>query len=615
MTTRDETPGEDRGPRDWRRRRRQAQEGQPPQPAEAQPEADDETAGDEAVLSRPLVSILEPAMDAVGVYGAPVLLAGIIGLVTGITIVAFVSSMRLYGYIDIAIGAGLIAIVAVVFISSVIAAFVSRTGRYGINTLILLGAFTGIVIVANVISFENVTRLDVTATNQFTLASRTKDLLDGLPVDIRATAFYKEGGQADEAEVAQRRNRVVETLREFSSRSGRFTHRVVDPDLEPEVVAKYFGARPTGFVSEIVVVENMESEEFDTIQRTDANYTQLEQDLVTATYVATGQEQKLVYFLTGHGERNISNTAPHGYDAVRNGLEQDNYRATSLVWGTNATDVEVPEDAAVVVVAGPTSELPEAHAAALDRYLQGQFADGSSRRENGSLIFLAEPDTPESFKEFLLQWGVILSGGYIRDLDSSLPGLPQTVNLGAFNPAAPLEIVQPKGQQLQNVFFPGSAAMQTIDDELRQALPLALSSFNSFLIEDPDRVDPITEGDNADPRGPFLPAVLVRSIGKVGSPPPLSPPTEEQFADIMVFGDSDFLANSGFDRGGGADLFLNSTNFLLGDFSLVSLRPKAFSYPELNLDRNEYDFVRFASWLILPGLMALLAGLVWWVRR
>ena len=614
MTTRDDTAGNEQGPRDWRRRRRRAPESQSAAP-EAQSEAAEETDDEEAVLSRPLVSVMEPVMDAVGIYGAPLLIAGIIGLVTGGAIVVFVSSMRLYGYIDIAIGAGLIAIVAAVFISSVIAAFVSRTGRYGINTLVLLGAFTGIIIVINVISFENVRRMDVTATNQFTLSTRTKDLLDGLQVDIRATAFYKEVAQSDDADVVQRRNRVVETLEEFSSRSSRFSHRVVDPDLEPEVVTKYFGARPTSFVAEIVVVENMDTEEFDVLQPTDPNYTQLEQDLVTTTFVATGLDQKSVYFLTGHGERSISNQAAHGYDAVRAGLEQDNYRPASMVWSPTNTDVEVPDDAALVVVAGPTDELPEAHAAALDRYLQGLFADGESRRENGSMVFLAEPDTPQSFREFLAQWGIVLGEGYIRDLDSSLPGLPQTVNLATFNPSAPLEIVEPKGQRLQNVFLPGAAPMRTIDDELRQALPLALSSFNSFLINDPDRVDPITEGDNADPRGPFLPAVLVRSIGKVGSPAPVSQPTEEQFADIMVFGDSDFLANSGFDRGGGADLFLNSTNFLLGDYSLVSLRPKAFSFRELILDRNEYDFVRFASWLFLPLIMALSAGLVWWVRR
>ena len=193
MTTRRDQDGSEQGPRDWRRRRRQAGPETPQQPEE-QPEPTQQATAQEEVLSRPLASFLEPALDAVGVFGAPLVIAGIIGLVTGIVVVAFVSSMRLYGYIDIAIGASLLALVGAVFISSVIAAFVSRTGRYGVNTLILLGAFTGIIIIANVISFENIGRLDVTATNQFSLSSRTTDLLNSLEVDIRATAFYKDIG-------------------------------------------------------------------------------------------------------------------------------------------------------------------------------------------------------------------------------------------------------------------------------------------------------------------------------------------------------------------------------------------------------------------------------------
>ncbi len=614
MTSRSDSS--DQGPRDWRRRRRgrpQAEQPggqQPEQPADSQ-----QPEGEEVVLSRPLASFLEPTLDAVGVYGAPLLIAGIIGLVTGITVVAFVTSMRVYGYIDIAIGGGLIALVGAVFISNVVAAFLSRSGRYGINTLIVLGAFSGIVVIANVISFENTSRMDVTATNQFSLSFRTKDLLKNLDAEVRATAFYKEIELSDDAGVVLRRSRVRETLEEFDARSGNFSYRIVDPDLEPEVVAKYFGARPTSFVTEIVVIENMDTDEFDIVQPTDVNYDQLEQDLVTSTYVATGEEQKTIYFLAGHGERNLVSTATDGYDAVRNGLEQDNYLVLPLMWSLTNNDVTVPDDAALVVIAGPTSDLPEAHQTALDLYLQGRTADGTSRRENGSIIFLADPDSPKSFAEFFAQWGVVLGRGYIRDLERSVPGLPRTINLGAFNPQAPLEIVNPKGQQLQNVIMPGTTALQALDDDLRQALPLALTSSESYLIVDPDRTEPVTNGDNADPKGPFVPAVLMRSVGKFGATPPIGSPSEEQISDIVVFGDSDFLANSGYDRGGGADLFLNSVNFLVGDFSLVSIRPKAFTIREFNLDNNEYDFVRFSSWLFLPGIMALLAGFVWWVRR
>ena len=51
------------------------------------------------------------------------------------------------------------------------------------------------------------------------------------------------------------------------------------------------------------------------------------------------------------------------------------------------------------------------------------------------------------------------------------------------------------------------------------------------------------------------------------------------------------------------------------DFSLVSIRPKVNSFREFNLDKNELKFVNWASWLFLPGIMAMMAAIVWWVRR
>ena len=392
-------PGEE-GPRDWRRRRRRRSQEAEGTGEQAQAVEDQEHSGEDAgeMASRPLISLLDPAVNFVGIFGAPLLFAGIIGLVTGIVVVAFVSSMRLYGYIDIIIGASLIAIVGAVYISSVIAAFLSRTGRYGVNTLILLGAFSAIVVILNLLSFENTQRVDVTATNQFSLSERTRELLDGLEDDVRATAFYKALEDTPNAEVAARRNRVVDTLEEFTVRSGRFSFEVVDPDLEPGRVAAYFGARPTDFVSETVVIENLNTGTFDSLQPTDVSFGQLEQDLVTSLYVVTGQEQKSVYFLLGHGERNIDSGSSDGYALLRQALEQENYQARGLVWPRNATEVAVPDDAALLVVAGPSSGLPDAHALALDLYLLGRYVDGQRRRENGSMIFLAEPDTPNSWR-------------------------------------------------------------------------------------------------------------------------------------------------------------------------------------------------------------------------
>ena len=182
---------------------------------------------------------------------------------------------------------------------------------------------------------------------------------------------------------------------------------------------------------------------------------------------------------------------------------------------------------------------------------------------------------------------------------------------------AGLEIVAPEGQQLQNIFMPDAAAITPlpVGDGARLPLALAVTSPNSYLIIDPDRTDPVTQGENADPSGPFIPAMLMRSAGKVGFPIPEEGPQDTDISWILTLGDADFVSNSNIGRGSGLDMFLNSTNYLLGDYSLVSIRPKALAFREFNLDRNEYDFVRFSSWLFLPGLMALAAGLVWWLRR
>jgi ABC-type uncharacterized transport system involved in gliding motility auxiliary subunit len=268
------------------------------------------------------------------------------------------------------------------------------------------------------------------------------------------------------------------------------------------------------------------------------------------------------------------------------------------------------------VVAGPKVELPEAHARALDLYLLGKNPDGSQRRGAGRLIFLADPDTPASFRDFLARWGVTVAPGYIRDLDRSVPGNPNTIRLQVYNPVAPAEIIRPRGTPLGITFMAGAASLGLTDDGLRNPVPLAITSPNSYLIKDIDRTEPITDaGDRSDLKGAFSPVIYMQALGPVGAPRPTAQPSASDLASLVVFGDSDFLTNNAINRGSGGDFFLNSANYLLGDFSLVSIRPKALVFREFNLDRNEHNFVRFSSWFFLPGLLGLVAAMVWWLRR
>ena len=589
------------GPRDWRRRRgrdRQADAGDGGGPS-GQPEALQEQ-------SRTLFSFIEPVFDLIAVFYAPILIAGVVGLIVGAVLLAFIGSLKLYGGIVIGIGAVLVLLVGLSYFSQVLAAFFSRTGRYGVNTVIMTAAFFGLVALINYVAFENHVRSDSTATNQFSLAQRTRDLLDGLDRPINVIAYYPD--EIPSIEMLTRQGKVETTLGEFARRSSNFTYRFIDPQKEADL------ARSQGVTSyETLTVSAVGTDIIDLVQPTDEVYSRLEQDLYTALLVTTETQRKKVYFLSGHGERDISREAEDGYLKIREGLEVDNYQVETLPWAPVDEDVAVPDDAALLVIAGPTGELPTAHLDALNYYMAGRYVDGEPRREAARVIFLAEPDTHDTFRAFLAFWGVIVTDSYIRDVEGSQPNAPRTLRVGIYNPQAPPEIVAPRGRPLNVAFMPGTAAVEPILEETntRLPLPIAATTASARLIDDIERVDPVDD----DPQRVYFPAIYLDIIAPVGSVAPTTRPPDNEIASMVVFGDSDFVSNRNVDRGSSAALFLNSANYLMGDFSLVSIRDREFVYREWNLDENEFNFVRFSTWLLLPGLMGIMAVVVWWIRR
>jgi len=650
-------------PSDWRRRSTAAT-GQD----DSQGQADPASEQADAAASRTLFSFLEPVLDLVAAYGAPMVLAGIVALVAGIALVAFVPSMALYGFINIGIGVFLIGLIALISLSSVVAAFFSRTGRYGVNSTVMLLAFTGIIVVISIISFENSKRIDMTATNHFSLAQRTQDSLKQLENEVQVTAFFKDNPRDFNALV--QKVRVEQALREFkAARSSKFFYQFKDPDLEPDLIRRFVGETFVPFENQTIVLEDLNSGRTHIIVPAAWSNNRLEQQLATGLMVIAGQERRTIYFLSGHGERGIDSNANDGYAGVKEGLQGDNYDVRTLRWDEDDTDVSVPDgvcesevipclpEAAMLVIARPTAEFPDRHSLALDLYLRGLKVDPDDpsqlipRREGGRLIFLAEPDTPQSYKQFLARWGIVIVDGYIRDEERSPEGQPRTLQVRLADLRnAPQEyvdrlvqdtqsqdpvraqrarddletlralegITSPKGRLLPDTYMPGAAALAPLDDGQRLVMPLASTSRQSYLINDIERTEPIKDkGDESDPVGPFFPVIYMQSSGPLGQNT-LNPQTpDNQRSTILVFGDSDFISNGSLasPRGSGVDFFLNSANYLLGDFTLLSIRPKAFNYREFNLDSNEYDFVRFSTWLFLPGILALMAGLVWWVRR
>ena len=86
-------------------------------------------------------------------------------------------------------------------------------------------------------------------------------------------------------------------------------------------------------------------------------------------------------------------------------------------------------------------------------------------------------------------------------------------------------------------------------------------------------------------------------------------------ATVALFGDTDFASNRYIEELDNRDLFLNTVNWMTGDESLISIRPREEVFRPLVLTASEYDFIRYLSWFLLPAALAAIAVFTWWRRR
>ena len=118
-----------------------------------------------------------------------------------------------------------------------------------------------------------------------------------------------------------------------------------------------------------------------------------EQDLVSAILISTGEQQKVVYFTTGHNERNSADSEEDsgGYGFARSGLLGDNYAVRTL----NLKQVSaIPADSAVLIVAGPTGSFLVDERDKIEAYL----------RNGGRAMFLLDDAINPQLNKILNNW-------------------------------------------------------------------------------------------------------------------------------------------------------------------------------------------------------------------
>ncbi|PZC51211.1 MAG: ABC-type uncharacterized transport system involved in gliding motility, auxiliary component [Chloroflexi bacterium] len=542
----------------------------------------------EQEVSRTMFSFIQNA-PLKGVASLVLAVAGLVSMFVGVILLIFITELRGSGLLAIVLGGIFLTVAVMVSLNSILQSIAGRRGRYGANTVVMMVAFLTLSVLIYVFGTNASARWDVTATRQFSLAPHTLQILENLGESIEVTAFFVPDDPNQEPYRIPSEN----LLNEFKHRSeGLFEYRFSDPDREPALANRY---RITEYPS--IVFEGTKS---GLRHRLTAPLFE-ERDISSALLIVTGQERKQIFYLTGHGELDLSDVEPDsrgGFANARMGMNNDNYNVFPLSLIQNS---EIPETTAVIIVAGPTRDLSNKEFELLSEYL----------RLGGRMLLLLEPNPPQTFRDLLAQWAITVEEGTIVDIGSSLAGQPQTVLIQSpqYNDQEPVDAITALVEQ--NYFVGATSIVPSLPrEELPSTIelyPVATSTMLSCMTLD----EKINDCPNADYRV-RIPAFAMQGIAPINANPD---PKAKSQTKMVILGDRDFATNFHINSVGNRDLLLNSVNWLAEDYALASVRSKPIALRRLIVTGREMQLIRGMSWFVLPVLMAFLAGVAWWRRR
>jgi ABC-type uncharacterized transport system involved in gliding motility auxiliary subunit len=458
-------------------------------------------------------------------------------------------------------------------------ALTGRQARYGSNALVMTLAFTGILVVVNYLVYQNPKRWDLTENQQFTLAPETIDTLKNLPQPVKAFAFFTTARPTDQAEG------LLDQYKFHGN--GNFDYEFINPDANP-VAAQQAGVTTDG----TVVLEMGDHQEKVTLVS--------ERELTAGLVRMISPGSRAVYFLIGHGEYNPEEpSGDRAYNQVKTTLENKNYTVKTL---NLLTSNQIPEDAQVIVIAGPDKPVSQEEVDQLKGYVD----------KGGALIVMEEPtpvtqfpDAPDPMAEYLSNdWGIKLGQDMVVDLTSNQPFIAVANQYGN-------HLITQKMQGMV-AFFPTvrsvSAGQSNSDATL---VELVMTASQSWAETD---LKSLTDSGQAGQQPNIQPDEGVDLMGPV----PLAVAGENTSTSgrVVVFGDADFASDNAFTQYGNGDLFVNAVDWAAEEENLINLTPKD-NTTRLLVPPRRYtmNLILLGTVFVLPGIVLLSGVGVWFQRR
>ena len=521
--------------------------------------------------------------------------AGVICLVGALALWRLVPwLMRLQWALVIAGGA--LVLLALVLNAGALGAFAGRrSARYGAGAAALIVLALGVAVFANALSAKHSARWDLTENRRQSLSPQSIQVARGLTDPVEAIAFYR-------SDMPQKRT-TEDVLKLYASYSnGKLTWRMEDPDRSPGLSQRY-GVDNYG----TVVLERGGKAGAKSEKVTDAD----EERITNGLIKLTREGKRVVYVLKGHGESDLANTDRPGFSQAKEQMEKANYEVKEL---TLARDAKVPDDAAMVIVAGPKTDPLAPELTALDAYIA----------KGGKVFFMLAPFQADGLRKYLARYGFDLG----EDLVVELNPIGRAFGLGPEVPVVTQYEAHPITRDLGGLMtlFPLSRSVDVAKGLPKGVTAQALAKTSPQSWGETDK-NALARGeakpDPQDKKGP-LPVAAVATLeqpGDAATPAPATPPAEGEAAKkapkarLVVVGTANLASNQFLGAQGNRDFFMNIVSWLAEDESSISVRARDAKSAPIVLTPPQAELVLWGPVAVLPGAVILVGILAVVSRR
>ena len=485
-------------------------------------------------------------------------------------------------YLQISLGLFIIGLAIFVALDpgSIRTALTGRQARYGSNALILTVAFLGILVVINYLGYKNTKRWDLTADKSNTLAKETTEVLKSLPGTVVAKAFF-----SSDSSIASSKEYAKTLLDQYVyDGGGKFKYEFIDPNTDP------IAAQDAGINKDGSIVLYMGDLKQPVSSATEAEVTgSLVKLMNPGTHV--------IYFLTGHGEYPIEGGSDQSYTKLSTALESKNYTVATL---NLLAKIQIPEDASVIVIAGPKKPLADAEVGMLDTYL----------KSGGSVIVMEDPavdtqfgDSPDPLANFLAQdYGIILENDVVIDVYGyqafQIPYFAVGYQYATHSITQKMNTMGTGFQYARSVSTDDTVGIEYSKTKLIFTVDQSWGETDLASVQNND----MQFDQDIDLSGPISLAVVAQGTSNA--------------ARLVVFGDSDFGSNAYYGFYGNSDMIVNSIDWAAKEENLISLTQKDTVTRTLVQPKTyTVGLILLGSLVVLPGLIIVAGISSWLVRR